>query len=149
LMRLAPVVLFCHPDLQKSRDCARRSSATTHAAAEALDACELFAVFLGNALCGMQKEDVLRCCHSFGSPAVQALAGGGDRAPGLSIGDSCCSSICRPRQYGLARRLEPADAWQLQVVGTFVLRSTFSTMLRHFLRTGYSTRDRRAVAQQL
>jgi ADP-ribosyl-[dinitrogen reductase] hydrolase len=75
-MRLAPVVLFNHPRAQESRRFARLSSATTHAAAEALDACELFAVLLGRALEGMAKEDVLRCNDSFGSRSVQALANG-------------------------------------------------------------------------
>lgn len=76
LMRLAPVVLFYHPDVERCRNHARQSSATTHAAPEALDACELFAVLLGNALSGMHKNDVLKCSHSFGSAAVEALAGG-------------------------------------------------------------------------
>jgi ADP-ribosyl-[dinitrogen reductase] hydrolase len=76
LMRLAPVVLFYYPEVEGCRHHARLSSATTHAAPEALDACDLFAVLLGNALSATHKNDVLRCSHSFGSPAVAALADG-------------------------------------------------------------------------
>jgi ADP-ribosyl-[dinitrogen reductase] hydrolase len=77
LMRMAPVVLYYHPDLAQVVRHARLSSATTHGAPEALDACTLFATALGKALKGSSKEEVLRLTGiDVSSPAVQALAGG-------------------------------------------------------------------------
>ncbi len=74
LMRLAPVVLFFHPDMAGCLHHARQSSATTHRAAEAMDACEMFAEVLANALCGVPKDEVLRCTHVRPeSAALQAL----------------------------------------------------------------------------
>ncbi len=46
LMRLAPVVLFYHGDPCAVGDFAAKSSRTTHASAEALECCRLFAQFL-------------------------------------------------------------------------------------------------------
>ena len=75
LMRLAPVALFFFPDLDAVRAQARLSSATTHAAAEALACCELFAELLCRALAGHSKDEVLKPEHSRSSePAVRALA---------------------------------------------------------------------------
>ena len=59
LMRLAPIALrFGHGE-QLVQDMAALSSLTTHAAAECLDACRVFAVALSRALRGMPKEQVL------------------------------------------------------------------------------------------
>lgn len=59
LMRLAPVVLWFHPDREAAVYHAGESSRTTHAAPEAIDACKIFAHMLGAALDGASKEDVL------------------------------------------------------------------------------------------
>ena len=77
LMRLAPVVLYYHPSLAQVIEHARLSSATTHRAAEALDACALLAEALSKALGGSSKEEVLHLTapHT-ASPALNALAGG-------------------------------------------------------------------------
>ncbi len=58
IMRLAPIVLryLDAPDLLEM---AVLSSRTTHAAAECLDACRLFATVLARALHGQSKDDVL------------------------------------------------------------------------------------------
>ena len=60
LMRLAPVVLrYAHAPadaLQRAAD----SSRTTHAAAEAVDACRYFAALLLGALAGVTKEELLK-----------------------------------------------------------------------------------------
>lgn len=49
LMRLAPVVLWAHPDLEQAKQLAAASSRTTHAAAEAVEACMLFAELMHRA----------------------------------------------------------------------------------------------------
>jgi ADP-ribosyl-[dinitrogen reductase] hydrolase len=59
LMRLAPVVLFAHPDMAAVHRLAADSSRTTHGAPEALEACQLFAEILSRALCGTPKEALL------------------------------------------------------------------------------------------
>jgi ADP-ribosyl-[dinitrogen reductase] hydrolase len=75
LMRLAPAVLFGHPDQQAAIDLARRSSATTHAATEALECCALFAELLCHALDGHPKDAILanRLARPT-MPKVQAIA---------------------------------------------------------------------------
>jgi ADP-ribosyl-[dinitrogen reductase] hydrolase len=81
LMRLAPVVLYYHPDHAKVVEHARLSSGTTHGAAEALDACELLAQALNKALVGSSKDEVLHLAapRSAGS-ALSALVSGDYRA---------------------------------------------------------------------
>ena len=75
LMRLAPAVLAFAPDRVAARHHARLSSATTHAAPEALDCCELFAELLLNALDGRSREGLLVCSRTdFASPRVSDLA---------------------------------------------------------------------------
>jgi ADP-ribosyl-[dinitrogen reductase] hydrolase len=59
LMRLAPVVLYYFPDTQHALHYAGESSRTTHAAAEAIDCCRLFAQILINALSGKGKTETL------------------------------------------------------------------------------------------
>lgn len=58
IMRLAPVVLR-YQDAPDMLEMAVLSSLTTHAAAECLDACRLFATVLARALDGQSKEEVL------------------------------------------------------------------------------------------
>lgn len=77
LMRLAPVVLCFHPDQPAVLAHARLSSATTHAAPEALECCELFADLLTKALHGRPKAEVMTSSvASFTSPSVAAIARG-------------------------------------------------------------------------
>jgi ADP-ribosyl-[dinitrogen reductase] hydrolase len=59
LMRLAPVAMFYAPDKNQARIYAARSSRTTHAATECLEACALFAGMLVAALTGAKKESIL------------------------------------------------------------------------------------------
>jgi ATP-dependent Lhr-like helicase len=70
LMRLAPVVMFFHPDTEKAIQYAPESSKTTHGAAECLDACRLFAEFLLRAFRGCPKDEIL-------GPVQRDLAGEG------------------------------------------------------------------------
>jgi len=75
LMRLAPAVLFGHPDMAAAMDLARRSSATTHAATEALECCALFAELLCHALDGHPKDAILSSRLAAPTmPKVQAIA---------------------------------------------------------------------------
>jgi len=59
LMRLAPVPMFYAPDKKKAGLYAGKSSRTTHAAKECVDACVLFARMLVTALEGFDKEKIL------------------------------------------------------------------------------------------
>lgn len=75
LMRLAPVVLAFGHDRAAARRHARLSSATTHAAQEALDCCELYSELLINALEGQSRDELLICgTADFGSERVNKLA---------------------------------------------------------------------------
>ncbi|MCC4602586.1 ADP-ribosylglycohydrolase family protein [Xanthomonas campestris] len=75
LMRLAPVAMYYAHRPGELGERAADSSRTTHAAAEALDACRLFAAQMRAALLGATRAQVLRTsCEAMVSPAVQALA---------------------------------------------------------------------------
>ncbi|MDX2000729.1 MAG: ADP-ribosylglycohydrolase family protein [Thermoanaerobaculia bacterium] len=81
LMRLAPVVLFFHPDADQIQTYAVESSRTTHAAPEALDGSRLLAHVIALGLDGASKADMLDASSlDFASPAVAALAAGAYRA---------------------------------------------------------------------
>lgn len=77
LMRLAPVVLFFHPDHAKAETFAAESSRTTHAAPEALDCSRLLARVIARGLDGASKDVMLgRSEPELASPKVEALASG-------------------------------------------------------------------------
>lgn len=59
LMRLAPVVLFAHPDMKSVLRLAADSSRTTHGAPEAIECCQLFAEVISAALSGKPKDALL------------------------------------------------------------------------------------------
>jgi ADP-ribosyl-[dinitrogen reductase] hydrolase len=59
LMRLAPVAMYFWRDPLQAEAQAAASSRTTHAAAEAVDACRYYAVLLAGALGGAAKEELL------------------------------------------------------------------------------------------
>lgn len=59
IMRLAPVVMLYHPDLEAILHYAAKSSRTTHAALECLEACQLLAGIISRAFQGKNKVDVL------------------------------------------------------------------------------------------
>ena len=67
LMRLAPGVLFYHPDGEELVRYAGESSRTTHGAEEAVDACRVFAQILAAALDGKAKTEVLLAATDVGS----------------------------------------------------------------------------------
>jgi ADP-ribosyl-[dinitrogen reductase] hydrolase len=59
LMRLAPVAVRHWADPERLAAVARRQSATTHAAPEALAACEAYALLLSEAIAGLPRPQVL------------------------------------------------------------------------------------------
>ncbi len=60
LMRLAPVVLFSHPDMDSVHEFSAESSRTTHGAAEAVESCQLLAEIISKALAGKPKNELLQ-----------------------------------------------------------------------------------------
>jgi len=76
LMRLAPVAMYyAHSPLATVATMAADSSRTTHAAAEAVDACVLFAAQLRMALAGHDKQAILLGHGATpDAPAIAALA---------------------------------------------------------------------------
>ena len=78
IMRLAPVPMAYHADIEAAAHYAAQSARTTHGAAECLDASRLFARILTRALAGAAKEEVaLADAGPFaGSPKVAAIARG-------------------------------------------------------------------------
>lgn len=59
IMRLAPVVMAFAGDAERAVEMAARSSATTHAAVEAVDGCRYMAGLLCGAFNGVSKEELL------------------------------------------------------------------------------------------
>jgi len=57
-MRLAPIPLFFFPDFEAIDAYAAKSSRTTHAAEECVDACRLLGRIIGRAVLGHTKDDV-------------------------------------------------------------------------------------------
>lgn len=78
LMRLAPVPIFCFPDIAEAERLAAESSRTTHGAPECVDACRLFARMLCRALEGRAKDEVVLGDTGYftGAPRIVALAAG-------------------------------------------------------------------------
>ncbi|QWT22178.1 ADP-ribosylglycohydrolase family protein [Bacillus sp. NP157] len=75
IMRLAPAVLWAFPGLQEVLRIAVGTSLTTHAAAEAVDACRVLAVVLVNALQGAAPADLLEGAAGVAEePKLKALA---------------------------------------------------------------------------
>lgn len=77
LMRLAPVVLYYHPQLDQVLQFAAQSSRTTHGAAEAVQACQLFAEIVCRAIDGVPRHELLSALQFQATePAIAALASG-------------------------------------------------------------------------
>ena len=77
LMRLAPVVLFFHPDMDLTLKFAAVSSRTTHGASEAVDCCRLLAFAISRALSGTGRDQLLLgSAGHVSEPAVAAIANG-------------------------------------------------------------------------
>ena len=78
IMRLAPVVLFYHPDREAVLHFAAESSRVTHASTECLEAARLLADVILRALREASKEDVLEASatKAIESRAIQSIARG-------------------------------------------------------------------------
>lgn len=78
IMRLAPVVLFYHPDREAVLHYAGESSRTTHASPECIDAAHLLADVLSRALREASKTDVLSRSgpEMFESASIRSIARG-------------------------------------------------------------------------
>jgi hypothetical protein len=79
LMRLAPVAMYFAGDALAVDEHAALMSRTTHGAAEAVDACRLFASQLALALEGASLDETLRAAPPPGSPlapSIEAIRGG-------------------------------------------------------------------------
>lgn len=84
LMRLAPVAIRFWNNRPALRDVAARQSKTTHAAAEAVDACVLYAEMLADAIAGRPRSEVLRGRDSGWAGGVAAVNGGSWRGKARS-----------------------------------------------------------------
>ncbi len=78
IMRLAPVPMFFHPDVEALDRNAADSSHTTHGAAECIDACRLLARMISRALAGGSKDEVLHADSGtfMGAEKITAIARG-------------------------------------------------------------------------
>ncbi|MES2699966.1 MAG: ADP-ribosylglycohydrolase family protein [Pseudomonadota bacterium] len=76
LMRLSPVAIRYWQDDATRRDVAARQSRTTHGAAEAVDACVVFADLLAEAIAGKPRHEVMRLRQEpFAGRIPEVLAG--------------------------------------------------------------------------
>lgn len=76
LMRLAPVAIRYWNDPAGRRDAAARQSMTTHGAAEAVDACILYADLIAEAIAGLPRSQVLAPRKVELAREVSRIAGG-------------------------------------------------------------------------
>ena len=76
LMRLAPVALRFHADRPRLLSVAADQSRTTHATAEAVDACRAFAEMLANGIQGMPRVKLLAPRTFAGAPAIARVLAG-------------------------------------------------------------------------
>jgi ADP-ribosyl-[dinitrogen reductase] hydrolase len=81
IMRLTPVALFFHPDLEAVDRFAAESSRTTHGAEEAVAACRILGGILHAALSGRPKDALLLAVPAadWMSPRLKEIAEGGYR----------------------------------------------------------------------
>ncbi len=81
IMRLAPVPIFYANSMKDVIHYSAQSSLTTHATAEAVDACKLFGVMIAMALHGQSREEILFGTHQYLdwetlSPKIRQIASG-------------------------------------------------------------------------
>ncbi len=76
LMRLAPVALRWWHDRARLKDVAARQSRTTHGAAEAVDACVVFAEMLADAIAGASRSEILGSPRAAATEGIAAIVGG-------------------------------------------------------------------------
>ena len=76
LMRLSPVAIRWFRNPEKVREAAKLQSRTTHGARQAVEACELFATMLVEAINGHTKEEVLMNREWQGDSGIEEIASG-------------------------------------------------------------------------
>ena len=76
LMRLSPVAIRFRRNRPALRDAAARQSRTTHAAAEAVDACVVYAEMIADAIEGRPRSEVLASRGGSGSVAIGTIIKG-------------------------------------------------------------------------
>ncbi len=110
LMRLAPVILFFGHDLALVRRYARLSTATTHAAPEAIECSELFGDLLARTLQGLPKEHLFPASNL----AVQTLA-----VRLLAAGDFLCKPVSAVTGSGYCVASLEAALWCFMNTASF------------------------------
>lgn len=65
LMRLAPIPIYYHDNLDNAAHYGGESSRTTHALQICVDACRFYAALIWHALQGASKEDIFAAAHRF------------------------------------------------------------------------------------
>lgn len=110
LMRLSPVAIRFRRDAGRAREAARRQSRTTHAAAEAVAACEFFAELLVEAISGRPKEEVLR---------PRTIGAEGGKIVGIAAGSWRGKSRDEIRSCGYVADSLEAALWSVGGAGTF------------------------------
>ena len=111
LMRLAPVPMFYAPNKTRARTYAGKSSRTTHAAKECVDACTLFAEILVSALAGQDKETIL-----FGN-SVSGLVS--EKVIGIAKGEYKDKTVQHIRGNGYVVDALEAALWCFWTTDTF------------------------------
>lgn len=85
LMRLAPLSLFYYPNMEDVLRFSAQSSLTTHAAAEAVECCQVLGFVIARCLAGMSKNDVLEASElNLDETAVKQIAMGDYRVKSRS-----------------------------------------------------------------
>lgn len=75
-MRLAPVPIYFHVDVEMARAMAIEQSLTTHASNESIEACEYYCNLMVEAIHGDSKDSVLRSRKWTASERIQSIANG-------------------------------------------------------------------------
>lgn len=124
LMRLAPVALYFAADRDKAIEMAAESSRTTHATAEAVDACRYFAALLLDALNGATKEALLHGHHGGLpggelAPRVAAVAAGSYRSKRAPRGDENFDETKHVNNTGYVIHTLEAALWAFDEFDSF------------------------------
>ena len=82
-MRLSPVAIVHHDNIEETRRIARKQSFTTHASQKGADCCEFLGMLLCHLFSGLCLSEALReictrsrCCTEYWDPVVQDLVRG-------------------------------------------------------------------------
>ena len=76
LMRLVPIPIFFHHDIEQAKAMAIAQSRTTHASVESIEACEYYCELIVEAINGDSKDHVLRGRSTQASEKIQRIVRG-------------------------------------------------------------------------